>query len=169
MSHHVQHLAHIMPLMRHVVSHLGVESTPSGKRFGLTTTRIIALAAALHADGLTMSELAAALDLPAPLATRTADELVQRGLLERLADASDRRRVLVRATPLGRQALDEVHGEAEQLIAGVLERMTAEEADALVLGLGALIRVMHEAGGMLARREHPSHDQGGPDEPHSRA
>jgi DNA-binding MarR family transcriptional regulator len=144
MSHHAQHLARIMPLMRHVVSHLGVQSTESGKRLGLSNTRMSALAVALDAPGLTMSELASSLDLPAPLATRVTEELVERALMERFPDPSDRRRVLVRATPAGQQAVEDVHREAAVLIGDVLERMTTEEANALIFGLEALLRAMHD-------------------------
>jgi len=152
---HVDRLAQIMPLMHHVVAHLGVQSTPSGRRLGLTNTRMMALAAAIHSGGLTMSELATALGLPAPLATRTVDELVERGLLERGADPSDRRRVLVSASPGAREAFDDVHRDAALMIGEVLEHMTAEEADALVVGLEALLRAMHASDGLLAPHHHP--------------
>lgn len=155
MSHHAERLARIMPLMQHIVSHLGVQSTPAGKRLGLTNTRMMALAAVLHADGLAMSDLAAALDLPAPLATRTVGELVDRGLLQRASDASDRRRVLVRATPSALRAFDEVHRDAARLVAEVLERMTDRESDALVVGLEALLRALHAADGPLSPHDHP--------------
>ncbi|HET6498123.1 MAG TPA: MarR family transcriptional regulator [Coriobacteriia bacterium] len=155
MAHHAERLARIMPLMHHIVSHLGVQSTPSGKRLGLTNTRMMALAAVMHGDGLAMSDLAAVLDFPAPLATRTVDELVERGLLVRASDPSDRRRVLVRATPAAPKAFDEVHRDAALLIGHVLERMTDEEADALVVGLEALSRAMHAPGGPLAPHDHP--------------
>lgn len=155
MSHHAERLARAVPLVRHTLAHLGAQATPTGKSLGLTNTRMMALAAALRADGLAMSDLAAALDLPAPLATRTVDELVERGLLERGGDPSDRRRVLVRPTPGGTRAFEDVHHEAEQVIGEVLERMTSEEGDALVLGLEALLRVMHGPGGILPGHDHP--------------
>ncbi|MHB8868070.1 MAG: MarR family winged helix-turn-helix transcriptional regulator [Thermoleophilia bacterium] len=160
MSHHAERLALAVPLVRHLLAHLGAQSTPTGKSLGLTNTRVMALGAALHAhgpaaDGLAMSDLAAALDLPAPLATRTVDELVERGLLERTGDPSDRRRVLVRPTPEGIRAFEDLHHESEKVMAEVLGRMTTEEGDALVVGLEALLRVMHEPGGILPRHDHP--------------
>ena len=147
MPHHTERLARILPLLTHTSAHLGVGATPTGKRLGLTNTRMMALAMLIHGHHqASMSDLAAALGLSAPLATRTADELVERGLLERGDDPTDRRRVIVRPTAAGRRAFDKVHREAAELIGDVLQRMTAKEQDALVLGLEALLRAMHAPG-----------------------
>ena len=75
-----------------------------------------------------MSDLARELGLPSPLATRVADELVARGLVERGADPDDRRRVLLRVTGQGRETFAAVHDEAEDLVSAVLSRMTEDEA-----------------------------------------
>lgn len=155
MSDQSHRLATVMPLLQHVISHLGVQATPSGKKLGLTNTRMMALAAASFTGGLTMTELANELGLQGPLATRTVDELVQRGLLERHPDPDDRRRVIVVATKAGVSAIKDVHEEAETIFLPVLARMGPEEADALVIGLEALIRVMHEANGLLPKHRHP--------------
>ena len=90
-----------------------------------------------------MSDLARELGLPSPLATRVADELVSRDLVQRVGDQGDRRRVLLRLTAAGSTALTAVHAEAEDLIAAVLERMTAAETESLLLGLHAFLRVLH--------------------------
>lgn len=148
MTRPTERLARIMPLVHHAISHLGVQATATGKRLGLTNTRIMALAVVLHSDSVTMSDLATAIGLPAPLATRTVDELVERGLLERLPDADDRRRVLVRITDEGRQATHEIHHESGVMLGRVFEQMTDEQVDALVDGLEALLAALHSPGGL---------------------
>ncbi|MHB1341037.1 MAG: MarR family winged helix-turn-helix transcriptional regulator [Coriobacteriia bacterium] len=155
MSTDVERLSALMPLMQHSMAHLGAQSTPTGRKLGLTNTRMAALAAVTQADRLTMTALAAALDLPAPLATRTVDELVERGLMQRHSDQSDRRRVLIGLTRDGLRAFDDVHREGEQLIASILEHMTDAETDALILGLEAMMRAMHGPAGLLAKHKHP--------------
>jgi DNA-binding MarR family transcriptional regulator len=143
MSHHSTDLAHLLPLVRHAISHLGVEQIPTGKALGLTNGRMMALAVLESQGTCSMSEFARELGLPSPLATRVADELVTRGLVEREADAGDRRRVLLHLTSKGREGLARVHDEADELISEVLLRMTAAEAESLVLGLRALLRELH--------------------------
>lgn len=143
MPHHTKDLSRLMPVLRHATMHLGVEQTATGKALGLTNSRMMALAAVITAEPCSMSDLAARLALPSPLATRVAEELVTRDLVERFGDPADRRRVLLRATWRGRAALDAVHGEAEQLVSAVLERMTEVETEALLVGLRAFLRELH--------------------------
>lgn len=160
MSHHTKDVSRLMPLLRHAMTHLGVEQTPTGKALGLTNARMMALAAVGVAGTCSMTDLALRLSLPAPLATRVADELVARNLVERVDDPSDRRRVLLQLTESGHAALHTVHGEVEQLVSTVLDRMTEAETEALLLGLHAFLRVLHAPdpdGTPPAVREH-DHD-----------
>ncbi len=56
--------------------------------------------------GTTMGQVAAALQLPAPTATRVVDGLVDAALVYRLPDPADGRRVLVHLSTAGRGRLD---------------------------------------------------------------
>ncbi len=149
-----------MPLLRHATAHLGVEQTATGKTLGLTNSRTMALAAVEAAEPCSMSDLARSLDLPAPLATRVAEELVSRDLVERVADPADRRRVLLSLTAPGRQALTDVHAEAEELVSAILLRMTETETEALLLGLRAFLRVLHATAWDGTPPAVPVHDHG---------
>src|SRR4051812_40927164 len=59
-------------------------------------------------DGTRVSDLAEALRIAPRSATEVADTLEARGLVERAADPSDRRAVLLRITDSGRAVRDEV-------------------------------------------------------------
>lgn len=144
MPHHTRDLSQLMPLLRHATAHLGVEQTATGKEFVLTNGRMMALAVVDQRGECSMSDLAQELGLPSPLATRVAEELVTRGLAERDSDPADRRRVLLRLTDRGRETFATVHEEAEELISAVLARMSTQETEALLLGLRAFLRALHE-------------------------
>src|SRR5665811_2467107 len=72
MPHHTKDLSRLMPVLRHATTHLGVEQTATGKALGFTNARMMALAAVIAAEPCSMSDLAAHLALPSPLATRVA-------------------------------------------------------------------------------------------------
>jgi DNA-binding MarR family transcriptional regulator len=162
--HHTKDLSRLMPVLRHATTHLGVEQTAAGKALGLTNARMMALAAVIAAEPCSMSDFAAHLALPSPLATRVAEELVSRDLVERFGDSGDRRRVLLRATEQGRATLEAVHGEAEQLVSAVLERMTAAETEALLVGLRAFLRELHAPAEDGTPPAIPTHDHDFPTE-----
>jgi len=164
MSHHTKDLSRLMPLLRHATTHLGVEQTATGKALGLTNARMMALAAVGAGDGCSMTDLAQRLALPAPLATRVADELVARDLVERSGDPDDRRRVVLRLTEQGRTTLETVHHEAEQLVSAVLLRMSEAETEALLVGLQAFLRMLHAPAPDGDSPTLPAHDHGFPTE-----
>lgn len=164
MPHHTKDLNRLMPVLRHATTHLGVEQTATGKALGLTNARMMALAAVGAGDGCSMTDLAQRLALPAPLATRVADELVARDLVERFGDPSDRRRVMLRLTRQGRKALATVHHEAEELVSTVLLRMTEAETEALLVGLQAFLRVLHAPATDGTPPALPAHDHDFPTE-----
>ena len=164
MPHHIKDLSRLMPILQHATTHLGVEQTATGRALGLTNARMMALVAVGSGDGCSMTELAQRLSLPAPLATRVADELVARDLVERLGDPGDRRRVMLRRTRQGQAALDTVHSEAEQLVSAVLLRMTEAETEALLVGLQAFLRALHAPAPDGTPAALPAHDHGFPTE-----
>jgi DNA-binding MarR family transcriptional regulator len=164
MTHQSTDLSRLMPLVRHAMAHLGVEQTPTGRALGMTNARTMALAVVEARAGCSMSDLARRLDLPSPLATRVADELVARGLVEREDDPGDRRRVLLRVTPAGRTALRTVHEESEELLSTVLRRMREEDTQALLTGLRAFLQVLHAPAGDGAPPAVPAHEHDFPTE-----
>lgn len=153
-----------MPLLRHTMAHLGVEQTPTGRRLGLTNARLMALAVVETRGECSMSQLARELGLSSPLATRVADGLVARRLAERLTDPDDRRRVLLRVTASGHDAVLAVHAEAEEIITAVLMRMTRAETESLLTGLHAFLRALHEPAHDDKRPSLPAHEHDFPTE-----
>ena len=91
----------------------------------LTFPQVDALEAVSVHD-IRMHELADRLHLDPSTVTRTTAPLVDLGLLERQADPTDRRYVIVRCTPSGRIAAGRIVENRRQLMRDVLESMLPE-------------------------------------------
>ncbi len=76
---------------------------------------------------LPMSHLAEMLDVSLSAATGLIDRIEERGFVERIRVPSDRRVVLVRVTPAGRQMLEEVELLRSGIIARVLDKLDASQ------------------------------------------
>jgi DNA-binding MarR family transcriptional regulator len=96
------------------------------------------------------AELAAALEVGRPTLTVTTEHLVRRGLVERQRKLGyDRRGVMLRLTPAGRELFGALKAQAATALADLLCNASAPERTALALGLGALRYGLNEAGHSL--------------------
>jgi DNA-binding MarR family transcriptional regulator len=86
---------------------------------------------------LNLSALAARLEQSVPSASRLVDRLVEAGLVGRVPAAHSRREVALTLTARGKRSLSRLRQVRERGIAGVLDRMAAEDRAALVRGLTA--------------------------------
>jgi DNA-binding MarR family transcriptional regulator len=110
----------LLALWRAVMAPRGVSAYAIFEELDLTLTQVKALTA-LSAGELTVKDLAERLGLSLPGASRAVDALVDRGLLGRREDTTDRRMKRLTCTPAGRQALRRLD---EARLAG-LEHFTA--------------------------------------------
>jgi DNA-binding MarR family transcriptional regulator len=100
----------------------------------------------LESEGpLSMSKLADALDVSVASMTGIVDRMEERGLVERLREAHDRRIVLVHATEAGDSVFRDLANERRGHIAPLLDRMTDVELESFLVGLRALRRARTEA------------------------
>jgi DNA-binding MarR family transcriptional regulator len=67
--------------------------------------------------------------------TRALDRMVERGWIERVASATDRREILVRATPQGRAIVDEVTERRRTELSRILARVSPDDQVILQRGL----------------------------------
>lgn len=75
----------------------------------------------------TVTDVATALDVDQPRASRLAARAVADGLLERRADQSDARRVLLHLTPKARTALEHTHGVRQAIFGRATAEWTAAD------------------------------------------
>ena len=78
-------------------------------------------------EGIRMRELARRLGGSFSNATVLVDRLVDRGLVERMADPQDRRVVLVRAADKGQQLIDQLVTSWRTLSTPLLEALTPQD------------------------------------------
>lgn len=76
-----------------------------------------------HHGPISMTRLAEHLGVSLPAATGLVDRMEERGLIERVGDPADRRRVLVRPGPGGRLALEQTEGLRRDRLRGILQRL----------------------------------------------
>jgi DNA-binding MarR family transcriptional regulator len=110
------------------------------------TPRMLAVLRHLAASGpLTLGEQAAHLGLRAPTVSELVDRLEGKGLVERMRDDRDRRRVFVWLTPAG-QARVRAHPEVlgPDALTTAIEAMRPADRTALVRGLRALLAASGE-------------------------
>lgn len=92
-------------------------------RHGVSMSHLHVMSMLERHGELTMSELAETLDVSLSNTTGLVDRMTERGFVERIRVADDRRIVLVRITDAGRRVLAEVDVLKDELLATVLGRL----------------------------------------------
>jgi DNA-binding MarR family transcriptional regulator len=82
-------------------------------------------------DGLAISQIADAIDVDRPRASRLTAELLAEGLIERKTAPDDSRYARIRLTAGGRDLVDRAHASRRQSVADALAGFTDEEAQTL--------------------------------------
>lgn len=85
-----------------------------------------------HGDGLTMSDISAAMSIPPPTLTRIVDRLVDSGLVLRRVDATDRRRVLVHLSARGKVKVRKLTKQESGLKAALVDELGEADAEQFV-------------------------------------
>lgn len=80
-------------------------------------------------DGIRQKDLAASLGIEGPSLTRLLDQLIAKGLIERLEDASDRRAKLLTLSPQGRVMVTRIASKVAALEENLLSQFSEQEID----------------------------------------
>lgn len=118
---------------------------PSGP---LSLVHLHVLAVLDEAGSLPMGELAESLDVSQASTTGIVDRMMLRGLVERRRDDEDRRVIRVAQTAAGREVVAAIAAERAGHLAVMLDELTDDELEALLVGARALRRArdrMHAA------------------------
>lgn len=122
---------------------------------GLSITQLQVMTA-LEADGpLPMSRVAELLDVGVSSATGIVGRMEERGIVERVHDASDRRVVLARLTEAGRRLIGEIEAGRLLHLRRLLEMMSLQEQANLLAAVRSVVAVQRTFNPELQRSDQP--------------
>lgn len=111
----------------------------------LTMQQLRVLGLVAQEPGLTGQELGSRLGVSAPTASGLVDRLVEKGVLERTDDASDRRRRRLQLTEDGVRVLSGLDATMGKLFEAVIPPTPTEDLRAIKLGSEAMLRAVQAA------------------------
>ena len=117
----------------------GEVASPGFVAIDLSMAQAKALHLIGHGGPIAMSALAAKLGVTASTTSGLVDRLVERGLVVRHSDPTDRRQVVVDVTVEGRALIDDFRELGSGQFRAILSRLSDEELDVLSRAIGILI------------------------------
>jgi len=107
-------------------------------RHGISMSQLHVLYMIEHHGEMPMSRLAEMLDVSDSNATGLIDRVEERGYVERIRVASDRRVVVVQLTPSGRQMLDESEDLRDEILRRVLDKLSPTQLAGVAMAMADL-------------------------------
>ena len=133
--------------MRLLMRYMGPPRTKLGSELNMTPVHHRTLFYINEHDNCKMTDIANAFVLSPAAVTRTVNNLIEVGLVERFRDEADRRVVRVRLTDKGRETMLRGLEEISAMLSEVFGRMEAEDLTALIRGMDALRNALRECVG----------------------
>jgi len=134
----------ILRLQDELARHRAVWDVKPWLELNMSTPQFKALLLISEEEGIRMRELARRLGGSFSNATVLVDRLVDRGLVERLADSQDRRVVLVQSTEEGQRLIQQLVTSWRSLSASLLEALDPEDLPTIHEALRVLLKVSQQ-------------------------
>ena len=109
---------------------------------GITLSQCYTLVEVGRAEKLSLNELSQIVELDKSTMSRTIENMVSSGLVEREIDAKDRRYVQIKLTDKGVHAYEEIESNMETFFKSVIERIPEEKRDQVVESMGYLLKAI---------------------------
>lgn len=132
---------HLAGMLRDALTRLNRRVRQTRPVGDLTATQLSALGSLELAGAMTPRELADVERVRPPTVTKIVAKLEERGLVQRTPHPTDRRQVILAATPAGREMLAQFERAREEWLARRLAELTAAERETLRLAAAILRRV----------------------------
>jgi DNA-binding MarR family transcriptional regulator len=134
----------ILRLQDELARHRAVWDVKPWLELNMSTPQFKALLLISEEEGIRMRELARRLGGSFSNATVLVDRLVDRGLVERLADSQDRRVVLVQSTEEGQRLIQQLVTSWRSLSASLLEALDPDDLPTIHEALHVLLKVSQQ-------------------------
>jgi DNA-binding MarR family transcriptional regulator len=122
-----EEIQEILKLQDELIRHRAVWDVEPWLGLDMSTPQFKALILIYEEEGVRMRELARRLGGSFSNATVLVDRLVERGMVERMADSQDRRVVLVRVTRSGRQLVEQLVTSWRSLSPSLLKALDPDD------------------------------------------
>lgn len=139
-----EEIQNILQLQDELIRHRTLWDVGPWLELEMSTPQLKALLLISEEKGIRMRELAHKLGGSFSNATVLVDRLVDRGLVERLAEPQDRRVVLVRATKEGQRLIERLATSWRTLSAPLLEALAAEDRATVQEAFRVLLRAAQD-------------------------
>ena len=106
---------------------------------GITLAQCHALLEIGGSGGITLIDLASALNLDTSTISRTIDKMVRDGLVERNANPDDRRYVDISLTDAGQKIFDDINCTFDQFYADIFHSIPAEKHQQVIESINLLV------------------------------
>ena len=136
----------ILGFMHYFMHSIRVQDYRPWVQIELTKEQLRVIFLLYHKGQSSPGEIALAFGVPKANVTSVIDRLVNKGLVSRHENPSDRRRYLLSLTDDGKNRVVRLREIRIATITRVLERMPDDALDSLVEGFGALTKALEEGG-----------------------
>lgn len=134
----------ILRLQDELIQHRAVWDTGPWLDLDMSTPQLKALLLISEEEGIRMRELARKMGGSFSNATVLVDRLVERGLVERLAEPQDRRVVLVRVSEEGQSLIEQLVTSWRTLSASLLEALDTQDLAKVHEALSILLKAAQQ-------------------------
>ncbi len=132
-------------LLYRLIRSLSIVESDEARCCGLTNGQCVALLSLRSGAPVPMGDVASSLGVSPGTATRIVDNLVRDGLVERMEDEEDRRRVCLRTTSGGEKRIEQLEGCFESFWRSVFERIPQRRLQGTLSVLNKVVKAVEEA------------------------
>jgi len=133
----------VLKALRRIIRAVDIHSRKLNSEFNVTIPQMICLYVIARSEGITQSALAAEVDLGPSTITGVIDRLEAKGLVTRMRQSPDRRKVLLQVTERGHEVTKSAPALLQDRLAQSLRKQSELEQATIALSLERVVEMMN--------------------------